>query len=127
MQARTRMCVHMLCLSVSICLSVCLSLTHSPVSRARSRTLKYARAHARTHIHAQALDPANLEAAVAEMRGVPWEFAFVSRRDSCDVETRGVGGDGGDGSVGGGRGHRIDRELVISSARGVRVYTVAAD
>ena len=65
---------------------------------------------------------------MAEMRGVPWEFAFVARRDSCAAGKQGAVVPVGevDGS-GGGIGQRVDRELVITSARGVRSYRVAAD
>ena len=80
------------------------------------------------------LDRVTLDMAVAEMRNVSWEFALVSRRDevkwgggAVTVEERGGGGGGeggGCGALGGGGGQRLVRELVVSSARGVRRYQI---
>ena len=69
------------------------------------------------------LDCVTLDMAVAEMRNVSWEFALVSRRD--EVKGGGGGGEGGGcGALGGGGGERLVRELVVSSARGVRRYQI---
>ncbi len=80
----------------------------------------------------EGLDVVTLDKAVAEMRNVSWEFALVSRRDEVKggrggftVEDRGgAGGGEGCGALGGGEAERLVRELVVSSARGVRRYHI---
>ena len=49
------------------------------------------------------------EKAVAELKQVPWEFAFVSRRDASKTVTGACGG---------------SRDVMITSARGVRQYSI---
>jgi hypothetical protein len=68
-----------------------------------------------------ALDEELAAAAVREMQEVPFEFAFVARRDcpkaDVEAEVEAAGGDGAGGST-------LVRDLVITSARGVRRYRV---